>query len=190
MIKLNFLCFCNYCTCIIFIILLAYARSLLSWTFVLYNFIAETPILKMSPTPQSSASVRSEKSEESILGRPSTREISAWSAGSICSATCRSVSAGAKLRILYPGQRAAGPRVAATLSNTIVISVSAVSWAAAVPFMRVGHHIYCASWSRRNDFALWNHTLRRNDFASSQQEFCQDQPQPQDSVKVLSEAVI
>ena len=32
--------------------------------------------------------------------------------------------------------------------------------------------------------------LPRNDSASSQQEFCQDQPQPQDSVKVLSEAEI
>ena len=54
------------------------------------------------------------------MPRPLPEELPA---GSTCSATCRSVSAGAKLRILYPGHRSAGPRVAATLSNTIVISV-------------------------------------------------------------------
>ena len=41
--------------------------------------------------------------------------------------------------------------MAATLSNTIVISMSAVSWAVVVPFICVGRHIYCASWRRNDD---------------------------------------
>ena len=150
------------------------------------NFIAETPILKMSPTPQSSASVRSEKSEESILGRPSTREISAWSAGSICSATCRSVSAGAKLRILYPGQRAAGPRVAATLSKTIVISVGAgvgqqrylLCMLSAISFARLG----------AETIVRIGITLRSNDSASVLHS--SDSVRINHSHRILSEAGI